>query len=80
MNNKITDAEKIRALQTSLLMEIAKHSSSPSERFVALVAFSADHPVKALQQMQEGKHDSLPAPGRSWIAQSADRVAEAIYA
>ncbi|MBV1864915.1 MAG: hypothetical protein KUG74_10820 [Rhodobacteraceae bacterium] len=76
----MTDAETIHALQTSLLMEIAKHSSSPSERFVALVAFSAEHPVKALQQMQEGKHDSLPAPGNCWLFQSAIKVSEAIYA
>lgn len=76
----MTDTEKIQALQTSLLMEIAKHSSSPSERFVALVAFSAEHPVKALQKMQEGKHDSLPAPGKSWLSQSAIKVSEAIHA
>lgn len=80
MTNHMTDTEKNQVLQTSLLMEIAKHSSSPSERFVALVAFSAEHPVKALQQMQEGRHDSLPAPRNSWLSQSAIKVSVAIYA
>ncbi len=71
MTKHMTDSEKIHALQTSLLMEIAENGPDPTCCFVAHAAFSAEDPIAALEQMQDGQHENLPPLARSQVAQAA---------
>ncbi len=80
MTKHMTDSEKIHALQTSLLMEIAEHGPDPTLCFVAHAAFSAEDPIAALQKMQIRQHKTLPALAASQVAQSVRALMSMINA
>ncbi len=80
MTNRTTDAEKIHALQTSLLMQIAEHDRSAVYRFVAHAAFSAEDPIAALQKMKNDHHRSLPPLAGRQVSEAAGILINLVYA
>ena len=77
MKNQKTAPEIILNLQTNLLNEIAsKPSSSPTDKFVALVAYCADDPIATLQNLAKSEQPGLPENATAWVRSSAQWIAD----